>query len=525
MNTSIRKMKIYVVVAIIGVIFVLSFVSYGISKKMLVTTNYFIREFETVKYKYEYNNSNILATPAGSTLNLSQVSLDYTKSIPVIVYHGIPYNDVPNQYNITVDSFKNQMFALKVAGYNSITSQDLYKYLRGEITLPQKSILITFDDGRVDSFKMADPVFAALNYKATMFVIGRYSLLAERQKYYLSINQLKEMSDSGRWDIEAHSFDGHESYFTAPGIQDGHFFSHKQWSDSQNRLETNQEFSQRIINDFEKVKTGLENILGKSIQSFAFPYGDFGQNNTNFKDATNINTQESQKLFSLDFYQNSPAQRFRNNYLLPEQINNTFFLVKRININTQWTGLDLINELDKTTAKNLPYIDNFFRDNGWLTSWGKLTVEQGKFTLNAESGQTGGTTILDGSRLWKNYSIKASVTSPNLSAVYIWARFQDDDNNAACNFSNGFIHIEQTVDGVESTIQGLIDKKLKMKSNEFQVEVRVKGREIQCILNNIVVKTSFLDRKLSTGGIGLKTWTAKSSTASLIVKNLEVKSI
>jgi hypothetical protein len=276
----------------------------------------------------------------------------------------------------------------------------------------------------------------------------------------------------------------------------------------------------------EKVKFGLENLLGKTIQSFAYPYGNFGQNNTNFNGAVDINTEESKKMFSMEFYQNAPSQRFKNNYLIDENSGNNFFLIKRIDINSQWKGVDLLSVLEKSTSKNLPYNDSFTQDNGWLTLWGKMTIGNGSLTLNAQEGQTGGTALLDGTRLWSDYSIKASAISPNMNGVYIWARFQDDENNAACNFGNGFIHIEQTVNGIKNTIQGKIDKSLTMTNKEIKVEAKVKGREIECILNSTTsVKSSFLDPKLYNGGVGFKTWGAEPSTASLIIKNLEINAI
>ena len=164
----------------------------------------------------------------------------------------------------------------------------------------------------------------------------------------------------------------------------------------------------------------------------------------------------------MNFYQNSPSQRFSNNYLINELSGNNFFLIKRIDTNPEWEGKDLLDVLKKTTTKSLPYSDVFSKDNGWLTLWGKMKLGDGSLTLNAQDGETGGTVLLDGSRLWQDYSIKASVISPNMTGVYIWARFQDDNNNAACNFGNGFIHIEQTVNGVKSVIQGKIDDKISI---------------------------------------------------------------
>lgn len=523
-----NKIKLYVLGSVVVILLFSRLVYWGVHQNSKFTPGFFAGLFRSIQAEQEFNRflseDNNISPNTSYAQEQEGVTLEYENSIPVLVYHGIPYDDFPNQFNITTESFKEHMFALKKAGYNTITTQELYKYLRNEIELPEKSILVTFDDGRIDSFTLADPVLKALDYKATMFTIGRYSFLGEREQYYLSLDKLKEMDESGRWDIQAHSYDGHESYFIAPGIQEGHFFSHKQWVDSKNSLETDTEFTQRIVNDFKQVKSDLENLLGKPIESFAFPYGDFGQNNTNFKGAKDINTEEGMKLFSMMFYQTSPSQRFTNNYRIDKKSNDEFFLIKRIVANPEWKGVELLDHLNKSTAKTLPYTDNFTQDNGWLSLWGKLSVKGGTLDLRAQNGETGGTTLLDGTRLWKDYSILASVISPNQTAVYVWARFQDDENNVACDFSNGFIHIEQTIDGNKTVVRGVIDESIQIPDTEFEIEVRVKDREIQCILNNeFVLESTFIDPKLDAGGIGFKTWNKDADIANVIVKKLTVQ--
>lgn len=525
MKTYTAKIKIYVVSTIILVLVISRFIVTGIYQNIEFTPKHFVRVAKALFYKYQYMSASSLAYSATDLLSSEQTPVGPARSIPVLVYHGIPFSDIPNQFNITLESFKEQMFALKSGGYNTINTDDLYKYLRGEILLPERSVLITFDDGRIDSYEMADPILKALDFKATMFIIGRFSLLGESPKYYLTPEQLVAMDKSGRWDIEAHSYDGHGAYFIAPDVDDGRFFSHKQWLFYDKRMETDEEFLVRITADFEKVKYGLETLLGKQVNSFAFPYGDFGQNTTNYNNAPVANIEASKSLYSLDFYQNAPNVRFTQNYFTPAEASNTFFLIKRINANPEWSGPELIKELENGSLKPLPYIDGFAENNGWLRLWGNAEIGDGKFSLTTKEGESGGTVVLDGTRLWKNYSLSTSVVSPNKNAIYIWVRFQDDDNNAACNFGNGYIHIDQTVDGKKKTIQGVIDKNLIIPDQGVRVEVRVVDRNVECIINDQVVKTPYLDPKLDSGGIGFKTWNVQPDNASLIINSLNIKEL
>ena len=200
---------------------------------MLVSINKYMTY---IKYKMEVLET-IPETPA-----LVYEKNTATSTVPVLLYHGVL--DVGNSTttNLEMKAFKSQMFALKKAGYNTIDTRELYGFLRGEIKLPPKPIMITFDDGRSDSVNNADPVLQALGYKAVMFVIGKFPLENDRRgSYYLSTQDIRSMVKSGRWDVEAHSYDGHDTYDTAPGIKNGHFFGNKLWIHNQNRIETEKE--------------------------------------------------------------------------------------------------------------------------------------------------------------------------------------------------------------------------------------------------------------------------------------------
>src|SRR3989338_7031244 len=127
--------------------------------------------------------------------------------VPILLYHGIL--DKSDGENVLLKDFKEQMFALKRNGWNTITIEELHGYIDEGKKLPNKSFLLTFDDGRKDSYYPVDPILKALDYRATIFIITEHSLGKTKNNYYLSENELKKMAKSGRWDIQAHTKEGH----------------------------------------------------------------------------------------------------------------------------------------------------------------------------------------------------------------------------------------------------------------------------------------------------------------------------
>ena len=113
--------------------------------------------------------------------------------IPVLNYHQI--NDVDeNLLTVSTAEFEAQMAWLEENGYHSITAAELIDALEGKGTLPERPILITFDDGYIDNYQCAFPILKKHNMKAIIFLISEYVSLYPN---YLTWEQLAEMQGAG----------------------------------------------------------------------------------------------------------------------------------------------------------------------------------------------------------------------------------------------------------------------------------------------------------------------------------------
>ena len=167
------------------------------------------------------------------------------KQVPVLCYHRIE-NGRNDEYTVSPATFDAHMKALADSGYHSISPDQYYEYLAYNAELPEKPVMITFDDGYMDNYYSAFPILKEFNMTATIFCIA-----SELDgSYYLSKDAIKEMSDYGI-DIESHTV-------THPHL---------------NKLEYNKQ-----LEELAESKKILENITGKEISSIAYPFGDFNDN-------------------------------------------------------------------------------------------------------------------------------------------------------------------------------------------------------------------------------------------------------
>jgi peptidoglycan/xylan/chitin deacetylase (PgdA/CDA1 family) len=203
---------------------------------------------------------------------------DYRNSIPVLTYHGI--NDRNDVYSISRRSFAAQMQMLDRAGFDTISMEQYVRFLGGDKQdLPDKPVLITFDDGRLDSYRGADLVLARHGFRATMFVIA--SAAKADDNFYLNWDELNRMADSGRWDIQEHAGDGHRNVTVDAKGHSGPFYAFRRYS-KQDGLESFSAYQRRVVADVLEGRRLLEqNVPSYKPLSFALPYGDFGQLETN----------------------------------------------------------------------------------------------------------------------------------------------------------------------------------------------------------------------------------------------------
>ncbi|HSX47238.1 MAG TPA: polysaccharide deacetylase family protein [Patescibacteria group bacterium] len=429
-------------------------------------------------------------------------SIKYTQTVPVLLYHRI--SDTKDPYNVTPANFKAQMFALKKEGYNTISIYDYKDFLQGKKKLPAKSFLLTFDDGTKDSFYPVQPILKALDFRATMFVITRYSILDPNgSHYYLSSIELKQMLKSGVWDIQPHTRKGHTYYQISPTNFKGTYYANKLWLKSQNRYETDQEYANRVYGDLAQSKSDIENLTHKPVVAFAFPFGEVGEDNqSNYANAYKTITDDVHKLFSTAMLQTYGGRGQSQNFYNSDSIYSY-----RVEADANWpkNPIQLINYFNLGAAKVLPFSDDLSSDKGWLTGNGQVVVRDKMLTINSIPRTDGASAILDGTTNWTDYEVTANAKLISGTSFDLTARNQGSADRIGCDFSENYIAIERQVGDQTKTV--LDDNYVLPIRNNFEsVGIKVEGHNIQCLVNGKVM-VNMIDADMpKSGGPGFTVW-------------------
>lgn len=174
----------------------------------------------------------------------SKPTLKYNlHGIPVLTYHSISY-EKGNPIRMPKEQFEKEMKYLKENNYYTLSLDELYDYFVNKKPIPEKSIVLTFDDGYRDNYINAYPILKKYNFKAAIFVITD---MVDKESFYLTSNQLKELQKNGI-DIESHTA-------THENLSELSF-------DAQ-------------LKELNTSKNYLENLLSKKIKYLAYPCGEY----------------------------------------------------------------------------------------------------------------------------------------------------------------------------------------------------------------------------------------------------------
>lgn len=140
-----------------------------------------------------------------------------SRGVPVVMYHSVmPRNGLWARISDPVEEFEKSLVWLKEAGFKSIFLYDLYDWMKGRTALPEKSVVLTFDDGYLDNWLYAYPLLRKYGHRATIFpsleFIGEGAPRSAGDFQtpgdsvgYLNWSELTEMQNSGFVDIQSHT--------------------------------------------------------------------------------------------------------------------------------------------------------------------------------------------------------------------------------------------------------------------------------------------------------------------------------
>lgn len=183
--------------------------------------------------------------PTPTTTNTPTPKLVYNEAgqivAPILLYHHVEGQEFNNRYTVSIPDFRVQMEALSEMGYTTISLSLFLDALLDGADLPEKPILISFDDGHRSVYENAFPIMKEFNFTGVFYIVANRLGGVEN---FVDVKELNEMMDAG-WDVGSHGF----SHIDLTQAHDS------------------------VAKEIGESKSRLSNALSTQILTFAYPFG------------------------------------------------------------------------------------------------------------------------------------------------------------------------------------------------------------------------------------------------------------
>ena len=188
---------------------------------------------------------------------------DLSVEVPIIMYHFIVENK--GEHHISPDEFERDLAFLKENGYTTITVSDLTAFVYENKPLPNKPVMLTFDDGYYNNYVHAFPLLQMYESKAVISIIGDHTDIWSNNFYediehgHATWYHIREMLHSGLVEIGNHTYAMHLNKNGRKGCM-------------RKNGEELMDYQRLFGRDVQRLQTRVLEECGYSPDLFAFPY-------------------------------------------------------------------------------------------------------------------------------------------------------------------------------------------------------------------------------------------------------------
>jgi peptidoglycan/xylan/chitin deacetylase (PgdA/CDA1 family) len=306
--------------------------------------------------KLQAYNTSLSVMQIKREFDESVLGNNYGQSIPILNYHRI--NDThTDEFTVNINNFTAHMDYLYNNGYETITYKNYSDWRNGTFIMPDKPVIIDFDDGYQDTLETAFPIMQSRGFIGVVEIISALADLPCSFRPFMCWDEIKQLEG---WEIGSHSNDS-EAYVVS-------------------------DFSiPEMLERFNKSKLAIEGNLSITVNHFQYPGND--NNDTTDTECAKVygfcmGTTNQAGDPSIGYTYKS-SNLTHSSGILP---------ARRIHLRNDSTFQDFVNSIN-------------YRDNLMLDS--KLQESSGTKTFDISGNNNNGTIV---SSTWDNDGVKINLT-------------------------------------------------------------------------------------------------------------------
>ena len=217
---------------------------------------------------------------------------DAPGSFRVLCYHDVrdqlrgTFITDPEATAVDTAELVRQFSWLRENGYRPVSVEDIERARAGGPALPDKAVLLTFDDGYRSVYTKVFPLLKLFNYPAVIALVGSWLDSATSVAYgdqllprdrFVSWDEVREMQASGLVEVASHSHDLHRGIIANPQGSRIPAAIARQYDAAAGSYETDAAYRARIGADLKAGADLLQARTGRRPRIVVWPYGAYNQ--------------------------------------------------------------------------------------------------------------------------------------------------------------------------------------------------------------------------------------------------------
>lgn len=200
----------------------------------------------------------------------------------VIAYHDITQKRIVED-DFTPDEFMKQLNFFKANGYHPVSIQDIEDAAAGKKSLPDKALLLTFDDGYLSFYRIVYPALKLFGYPAVLSVVTSWADGRDnpgpfyKSKQFMTWEQIREVARSGLVTVAPHSDNLHKLVQANPQGNIEPAMTTFIFDQKTGAYESEERYRERIRADIARTVSIFQEKAGIKPTVFTWPYSAYNE--------------------------------------------------------------------------------------------------------------------------------------------------------------------------------------------------------------------------------------------------------
>ncbi len=323
-----------------------------------------------------------------------KIPLENKDGFIALSYFGVSRGDSPKY--VSKKNLKEQLALLERQGYKTITQQDILDFYEKNKPLPEKSLYLSFEDGRTDSSIFAQNIMENLNYKATMFTYA--NKMDTRDNKFLKPKDLLLMEKSGYWELGSNGYRltyiniyndkgqslGMIDENDVPNKTTIEYYNHYLMDFLRNQYmipsETRQEMEARIKKDYTSMHDIYKEELGEVPRAYAIMHANSLYNNMEPL-VQSVNDKQIKKTFSMHFNREQGAYN---------KADADLYNLSRLQVSPYWSTNHVMMKIRQASKQNVEFeVGDHELAKKWSIVNGAVQFKNNEMTITSSPSSEG----------------------------------------------------------------------------------------------------------------------------------------